>query len=227
VFAALRVSTICAAACVFLAGCSPNVKDGIGPRIPIPNISGRAERDGAAAPTLDVSVRNPDDNTVVGSTKTDANGTYDLAAPVGVWEVKIKGKLPGDFDSVTRDLVIAGSGERVVIEPLDVFAYGSALISPSDSETLAFPTHGKPMTFRWRNPARAFSSARAQLFDSAGAAVWYSAKSTDSSATWDGTRNQGSAAGTAVPAGNYMWKVKFDLPDSSVARTATRKAAFQ
>jgi len=226
-FAVHRVPTALAAACVLLAGCSPNMKDGIGPRVPIVNVSGEAERNGTAAPRLDVSLRNPTDNTVVGSAKTDANGAYGLAAPVGVWEVKIKGKLPGDFDSVTRGLVIAASGERIAIEPLDVFAYGSGLVSPSDSATLALPNHGRQTTFRWRNPARAFSSTRAQLFDSTGAAVWYSAKSTDSSATWDGTWNQGSAAGTSAPAGNYSWRVKFDLPDSSVARTAAWKVAFQ
>ena len=209
-----------------MAGCSPDMKDGLGPRVPIPNVSGSADRDGAAASALDVSVRDPEGNTVV-SAKTDANGSYVLATPAGTWEVRIKGKLPCDFDSVTRDFVIAGTGERIAIEPMDIFAYGAGLGAPSDLATLALPTQATPAAFRWRNPARAFSSARAQLFDSAGDAVWFSTKSADSSATWDGTGNQGSGTGSPAPAGAYTWRVKFEFPDTSAARTATRRVTFQ
>jgi len=209
-----------------LIGCSPDMKDGLGPRVPVPNVSGSAERDGAAAPALDVTVRDAEGNAVA-SAKTDVNGSYVLAAPAGTWEVRIKGRLPGDFDSFTRDLVVASPGERVAIEAMDIFAYGAGLGAPSDSTTLAPPTHGRPATFRWSLPARALSSARAQLFDSTGAAVWYSPKSADSSATWDGTENQGGAAGSPAPAGAYMWRVKFEFPDTSAARTATRRVTLQ
>jgi len=219
-FAALTVTAL------VLTGCSPDMKDGLGPRVPVPNISGRAERDGASASALDVSVRDPAGNTVE-SAKTDANGSYALAAPPGTWEVKLKGKLTGDFDSVTRNLVIAGSSDRVALGPMDIFAYGAGLSAPSDASILARPAQATPATFRWGTPARIFTTARAQLFDSAGAAVWYSPKSADSSATWNGTENQGSASGSPAPAGAYTWRVKFEFPDSSAARTATWRVTFQ
>ncbi|HYQ90316.1 MAG TPA: hypothetical protein VEU09_11905, partial [Candidatus Binatia bacterium] len=101
------------------------MKDGLGPRVPIPNVSGSAERDGAAAAALEVAVRDPEGRTVAGA-KTDGSGLYLLAAPAGAWELRIKGKLLGDFDSVSRNLVVAGSGERVSIGPMDIFAYGAA-----------------------------------------------------------------------------------------------------
>jgi len=202
------------------------MKDGLGPRVPVPNISGRAERDGVFVSGLDVAVRDPAGNTVE-SAKTDANGSYALAAPLGTWEVKLKGSLPGDFDSVTRDLVIAGAGDRVALGPMDIFAYGAGLAMPSSGSVLAQPTQTAPATFRWSLPARVFTSARVQLFDSAGAAVWYSAKSTDSSATWDGAENQGNATGSPAPAGAYSWRVKFEFPDTSAARTATWRVVLQ
>jgi len=202
------------------------MKDGLGPRVPVPNISGRAERDGVSAFALDVSVRDSLGNTLV-SAKTDAYGSYALAAPRGAWEVKLKGKLPGDFDSVTRDLVIDDAGDRVALGPMDIFAYGAGLGAPLDNSTLGLPTQAAPATFRWSLPTRTFTSARAQLFDSTGAAVWYSTKSTDSSATWNGAENQGSASGSPAPAGAYTWRVKFEFPDTSAARTATWRVVFQ
>jgi len=223
--ARLAIVAACVAGLV-LTSCSPDMKDGLGPRVPVPNISGRAERDGVPVSALDVAVRDPEGNTVE-SAKTDANGSYALAAPPGAWEVKVKGKLPGDFDSVTRDLVIAGSGDRIALGPMDIFAYGAGLGAPSDDASLARPTQAAPATFRWTPPARIFTSARAQLFDSAGAAVWTSPKSTDSSATWNGAENQGSASGSPAPAGAYTWRVKFEFPDTSAARTATRRILFQ
>jgi len=209
-----------------LTGCSPDMKDGLGPRVPIPNVSGSAERDGAAAAALDVAVRDAEGRTVV-SAKTDASGFYLLAAPAGAWELRLKGKLLGDFDSVTRNLVVAGSGEGVSIGPMDIFAYGAATSVPSDSATLALPDPSTPLTFRWSSPARTFSSARVQLFDSASAAVWYSPKAPDSSAIWDGTENQGAAVGSSAPAGTYTWRVKFEFPDTSTARTASSRVTFR
>jgi len=226
IFGACAAFAALALAALLLTSCSPDMKDGLGPRVPVPNISGRAERDGASASALDVSVRDPAGNTVE-SAKTDANGSYALAAPLGTWEVKLKGKLPGDFDSVTRDLVIAGAGDRVALGPMDIFAYGAGLVAPSDASILALPIQATPATFRWSLPTRVFTSARAQLFDSAGAAVWYSPKSADSSATWSGTENQGSASGSPAPAGAYTWRVKFEFPDTSAARTATWRVTFQ
>ena len=202
------------------------MKDGLGPRVPFPNVSGRAERDGISASALDVSVRDPAGNTLVSAT-TDRNGSYTLAAPAGAWEVRLKGDLPGDFDSVTRDLVIASPSDRIALGTMDIFAYGAVLSAPVGGSILALPTQVAPATFRWSSPARAFTSARVQLFDSAGAAVWYSPKSTDSSVTWDGAENQGADSGSPAPEGTYNWRVKFEFPDTSAARTATWRVAFQ
>ena len=202
------------------------MKDGLGPRVPIPNVSGSAERDGGAASAVDVSLRDPEGRTVV-SARTDAHGLYVLAAPAGAWELRIKGKLPGDFDSIARDLVVAGSDARVSMGPMDIFAYGASIALPADSATFAPPTSDTPVNFRWRSPARSFSSGRVQLFDSAGTAVWYSPESADSSAIWNGTENQGVGAGSSVPTGTYTWRLKFELPDTSAARTASRRITFR
>ena len=210
-----------------LSGCSPDFKDGVGPRVAVPNVSGRVERDGMGASALDVSVGNPIDDVSIASTRTDANGNYAIAVPSGTWEVKVKGLLSGDFDSVTRNLVVDGSTPGGALRPLDVDAYGAALETPLDTDTLAMPRASKPATFAWRAPQRAFSTERAQLYDSAGSAVWYSSKGVDTTATWDGVGNQGTFVGVVMPAATYTWRVKFDLPDSSVARTRSRRVTLQ
>src|SRR5207249_997282 len=110
-----------------LVGCSPDVKDGLGPRVPVPNVSGRVERDGVAASQ-------------------------------------------------------------------------AALVAPADAATLGLPNASDPVTFRWSLPRHGILSARAQLYNASGAAVWYSAKSSDSSAVWDGTGNQGTYTGVGLPA---------------------------
>jgi len=208
-------------------GCSPDFHDGLGPRVPVLNVSGQAERDGTPAASLDVSVRNPVDSVPIASTKTDANGSYEIGAPSGIWEIRIKGKVAGDFDSVTRGFVIDGQGERVTMVPMDVFAYGATLRTPLDASTVSLPSGSDPVGFAWRAAGRPFLSARVQVYDSNGAAVWYSGKGQDSTATWDGTGNQGEFAGVSMPPATYTWRVKFDLPDSSDARTKSQTVTFQ
>ena len=210
-----------------LGSCSPDFHDDLGPRVPIPNVSGEAERDGAAAPQLDVSVRDPLDGHSVASTRTNGDGRYAIVAPSGTWEIKIKGALAGDFESVTRGFAVDGSGEIVAMEPLDIDAYGAAPEEPPDGETLALPDSADSVTFRWRSPSRSFSTGRAQLFDSTGAAVWYSPKGLAVSATWDGKGNQAPFAGTALPPATYTWRVKFDFADSSQARTRSSRVTFR
>jgi len=208
-------------------GCSTDFKDGLGPRKAIPNVSGRVERDGVAASTVDVTVRDPDDDSTIADAETDANGYYVLAAPVGVWEVKVKGRMPTDFASVARGFVVSSASQQITIDSLDIFAYEATLVAPADGATIGRPTESYPVTFRWSPPRHAIVSARTQLYDGSGQAVWFSAKSSDSSAVWDGTGNQGPFAGLAVSAGGFTWRVKFDLPDSSEARTASRSVTFQ
>lgn len=209
------------------AGCSPDMKDGLGPRVPVPNVSGRVERDGVAASAVDVSVRDPNDASTIADAKTDANGSYVVAAPAGVWEVKVKGRIPGDFASVIRGFVVSSTGQRVSMDSLDIFAYQAALVAPADAAMLALPSPSNPVTFRWSPPRHAITSVRAQLYDGSGEAVWFSAKSSDSSAVWNGRGNQGAFTGVDLPAATYTWRVKFDLPDSSEARTLSRTVTFQ
>jgi len=208
-------------------GCSPDFKDGLGPRVPSPNVSGRVEREGVAATAVDASVRNPSNDSTIADAKTDANGAYALGAPMGVWEIKVKGNLSGDFASVTRGFSISSAGQQVSMSPLDIFAYQATLVAPADAATLQVPSGSNPVTFRWSPPAHPTLSARAQVYDASGQAVWFSAKSPDTSAVWDGTGNQGAYAGVGAAAGLYTWRVKFDLPDSSEARMSSRRVTFQ
>ena len=65
IFAAFAAFAALALAALLLTSCSPDMKDGLGPRVPVSNISGRAERDGASASPLDVSVRDTAGNEAI------------------------------------------------------------------------------------------------------------------------------------------------------------------
>jgi hypothetical protein len=203
------------------------MKDGVGPRVPLMNVEGEVHRDGAPAARLSVSVRNPSDSRSVASARTGDDGAYAVAAPTGAWEIRVSGGETGDFDSVTREFTLASPDERLTIPSIDVSAMGAAAVAPADSAEWSMPSSDDPVRFSWTAPSTPVRSARVQVYDQAGAAVWYADKTTATSQTWDGFGNQGAYAGHAAPAGSYLWRVKFQFPDSAEARLAYRSLLLQ
>ena len=203
------------------SGCSPNIQDGVGPRVPIPNVDGSVLRSGAPAAGLKVALRDSSGVEVAG-TVTTLSGYYGFGdVALGTWEVKVSGVSAGDFDSVARDFDLMDS--TFSLRALDIHAYGAALLAPTDGASQPVPSPVQPVTFRWNLPSLPGVAARAQVLDSGGSAVWYSGGLQTSEVGWNGLGNQGRYQGVVVPPGSYNWRVKFDLPDSSQAKTSTRR----
>lgn len=212
----------------WMVGCSPDVHDGMGPRVPLPNVKGVVLRAGDPAAGLGVDLREPVGNLTTASTHTTSAGEYDFGdVPAGTWEVKVSGDDPGDFDSVTRPFSLAIAGQVVLLPDLDIAAYSAAPSEPAAGALVPTPSPQQPLHFVWQNPARPFLSARVQVFDGRGQAVWYSPKSLNQESLWNGVGNQGDFTGLLVTAGTYGWRVKFELPDTVEARTGTRAVQFQ
>ena len=208
-----------------LTGCSPDVHDGVGPLVPVPNVTGTVLRDGRPIAGLRVALRPPDSGTSFGATTTDAGGRFWLYAPDGIWEVRASGVLDGDFSSVTRE-VLADS-EQVALAPFELSTQGASLEAPVAGAAVSPPTPGSPLLFEWRGPSRAVQSARVQLYTESNVPVWSSPETQDTSMVWNGLGTEGGYQGHLVPAGKYAWRVKFQFPDSSEGRLRTNSLVIQ
>jgi hypothetical protein len=210
------------------AGCAVDVRDGVGPRVPIPNVTGHAMREANAADGLDVELRTLGGGAVVAATSTDAGGRFSFAdVTAGDWEIKVSGDEPGDFDSVSQEFQLVDPEETLDLLPLDISAYGAAVEEPPDGATLAPPTLFEPTTFSWKLPDTEVAWARVQLYDEDGDAVWSSAKEVTEQADWNGIGNEGSYVGIAVSAGTYSWRVKLELAAGLQARLDPRTLVLQ
>jgi hypothetical protein len=205
-----------------LPGCGVDMQDGAGPRVPIPDVLGLVRRAGTPASGLQVELRT-DGGQEVASMATDRSGGYGFDVPgSGAWEIKVSSGRSDDFDSVTRGFQFQDPGP-LSLPAVDVYAYGAAVLEPASDTSVVAPSPAQPLIFRWIRPALSGVAARVQLYDSAGAAVWSSSSLETDQIPWNGIGNQGSYQGQAVTAGQYSWRVKFVLPDTSQARSATRK----
>ena len=204
-----------------LVGCGIDLKDGAGPRVPIPNLMGSVRRAGSAAAGLRLELRTIEGQ-VVASTVTTSAGSFGFQVPAsGAWEVKVSSERAGDFAAITHPLQYQEPGTEV-IAPLDVFAYGAELLEPAADGTAPVPSLLQPLMFQWTLPSLSGVTARVQCFAPTGTLVWNSTWLDADHVAWNGVANQGDSAGHIVAAGTYTWRMKFSLPDSSEGRTATR-----
>lgn len=202
-------------------GCSVDVHDGMGPRVPIPNVSGRVTRAGQAADEVDVELRTLIDGEVVDSVSTASDGTFEFAnVAIGDWEVKASGEDPSDFDSVTGEFHLARVDTLADLAPLDLFAYGAAPTAPPEGTALPTPNPFQPVVFRWTVPAHAYDWGRVYVYGANGEAIWFSARTGADSVLWNGLGSEGEYEGRLVSAGEYMWRLKFGFPDGQEGRTA-------
>ncbi len=202
----------------FLTGCSRSTAP---IREPGPSVTGSVVRQTAPAADLHVELRTPDGRLMASTHTTDSGGYGIQVDGTGRWEIKAVGKLPGDFDSMIFDFAYLAPA-RVVIPPLDVYAYGAAAIDPADSTAAPTPSPIQPLTFEWTLPARTSPRARVQFFDSGGNMVWLSSWLDTTQVAWNGLGNQGSFTGHLVTPGAYTWRMKFGFPDSSEGHSPYR-----
>jgi len=220
----VRVAALAAAAT--LAGCSVDLKDSMGPLVPIPNVTGTLTRHGA--PLVDEKVKLRDlSGAEIDSDRTDARGRYEFSGvPAGTWELRVRTDVPGDFETVT---VMFDVPESVTVDlpPADVFSFGCDTRDPKDGEALATPSFFQPLEFKWNQPDRSVAWMNARLYDASDQAVWYSTKDVETSALFNGIGNQGPYAGQTIPAGEYWWRLKVGLADSIEATTAPQMVRFE
>ncbi len=212
--------------CIGIFACNPDVRDGLGPIIPIPNVEGVVLRAGLPAAALKVEIRDEQGVSLM-DVDSDSNGGYGFAElPAGNWEVKVSGSDPSDFDSISRAFVLADSGDLHIMPILDIHAGGATTLTPEPGELLPRPSPREPVAFNWELPELAINSARVNLYDEVGVPVWSSQKDSTSTAQWNGIGSEIGYRDQIVAGDNYTWRVKLELADGTEARLANRLLSF-
>src|SRR5262249_53247093 len=133
-----RVRALMLVATLAIAGCSVNVQDGAGPRVPVPNVLGMVERSASPAASVEVELRTGSGQSI-SSTTTTRSGSYGFEASSGAWEVKVSGGRDGDFDAVTHPITFQDPGP-LSVPPIDIFAHGAAALEPAPGTSAPAPS---------------------------------------------------------------------------------------
>jgi hypothetical protein len=217
----------CIVACL-AGGCAVDVKDGVGPRVPVPDVEGTVSRAGSPAVRLDVELADVARDTTLYETRSNRYGFFGFSGVYsGLWEVRVESDVPGDFASVSRQFYRADGDGNFQIRAFDVFAHGASLVAPPAEAQVAVPTPFQPLDFHWSPPNIAGAVAQVQLYDQARQDVWKSGPTQADSVRWYGYGTEGYYQGVPVGPGLYEWRVKFEFPDTSEARTERRRLRLE
>jgi len=209
-------------------GCSPDLQDGLGPRVPVPNVLGMVVRAGEEAEDLEVELRTAETAVVTASTSTDDDGEFEFfEVQPGDWEIKVSGDDQGDFHAVSREFTLEETTDPVDLPATDIAAYGAQLSEPAAGATMPRPNPFQWLTFRWVLPESGVEWARVQVYDDQGESVWFSEEENSAEMAWNGLGNRGDSEGQAVPAGSYIWRVKMGLADGVEARLQSRELILE
>lgn len=205
---------------LLLEGCAVDVQDGVGPRVPLPDVEGTVLRASTPASDVDVELHNVATDTKMFDTESDLHGVFRFyAVPGGLWEVRVESDRPGDFASRSRQFYRADGDIKLVVPPFDIFAHGAGLEAPIAGAIVVAPTPFTPLDFYWESPPDSGVLARVQIYDDADQDVWRSSWVAADSVRWHGYGTEGSYQGVPVGPGQYEWRVRFQFPDTTEART--------
>jgi hypothetical protein len=212
----------------WVSGCGVDVRDGIGPRVPVPNVEGSVLRNSQPANNLGIDLRAAENALDFDSTSSNADGVFTFCeVPSGLWELKMSGEESNDIDSIRLEFHFSDSTGLISLPPVDIHAFGAHALEPADSATASAPNPFNTLNFAWSHPERDLQWARVQLSDEDGDPVWYSAKEMVEAVAWNGLGNKGAYDGALISAGSFSWRVKFSFSDSVEARTEPRMLVLQ
>lgn len=221
---------LCLAIALLVGACSPDVRDGLGPQVPIPNVTGTALRAEQPVDGLDAEIEDAESGETLATTVTQ-DGHFSFAEiPAGRWQIKVSGADAGDFDSVSRSFEVISPDEPQPPLQFEVWAFGCQTLEPTAGAHLPRPNLFAPLTFRWLNPSGAGTEldwVRVTVYTGAGQQVWTSEKVVATEISWNGVANAGDLAGQAVSAGDYYWRLRVAFVDSLEARLNPQGLVFE
>ena len=226
--AGLSLLALLALLALLVAGCGLQ-RQGLIPFAPgIHVLFGRVQRGGQPLGGQLVKLYDANEAVLLDSLRSDPSGQYGfMAAPPGEVMVKVSSLDSLDFGYVRYILARGSSSERDSVPPLDLHAYGCALLEPAPGASVPTPNPAAGLTFRWA-PMTLPGTIRykVRLADARDSTVWESVRDIGTTADFNGIGTFGAYTAQLVGPGTYFWRVKVRFTDDVNAATASRAVVF-
>jgi len=194
---------------LFLAGCSPDLRESVGPRVPVPNLTGQVLRAGVPVADIKVKLEEAVSESLVADERTGPDGRYGFTAVgSGNWLLRVDPREAGDFDRLIWEFHHGGNDSTLQAPPLDVGLRGTRVIEPVDSAVTDVPSFRPALTFRWENPRSDSCTVQVRVADSTGLTIWTSEKLDTDSTSWNGRIKYGPQTNLPVGPGVFDWKLR-------------------
>lgn len=198
-----------------VGGCSADLREIVGPRIPIPNVAGRILRDDVPVQSFKVELRDPETNETRYDDRTDASGVFTLAGVgAGRWVLRADSQESSDWSRCVFEFDVMRPDTVLTLPDIDVSNRGLRIEEPEDGDKESVPSVFDPMEFGWRHEGLT-GPVQVRLYEDSdgGRGVWFSNETTATVVRWNGLANQGSFAGRPVPPGAYRWRLRYTRGD--------------
>lgn len=193
-----------------------------------PQVTGTVVRDGVPAAGI-VAVLSVHDSlgAAVDTVVTDETGSFGFpSVPPGYWIARVSSPDSSDLAYVRAFFQVVNEDDPVALPAFDLDPHGLVLVTPADGATVPQPTSTDPLRLEWSAYELPYISARARV-TAGGITAWSSTQRTTTEAEWIGVGNRGVYVGMVLPAGNYRWRVRLQLPDSVQVGTRLRTVVLQ
>lgn len=208
-------------------GCAPDLKEAVGPVIPLPNVTGQVLRDGRPAAGIKVKLETAPAESLRAEDRTDTEGRFAFdGVEAGAWILKITAVDPGDYARIAWEFELPSADEVYEVPRMEISADGLEADSPDDSAEVDVPSLFRPVTFTWRNPARDTRKVQVRVYRDSGELVWVTDDLDLEAIEWNGLANRGVEAGKLARPGRYTWRLRTD--EGSLERsTGSRTLIFR
>lgn len=195
-----------------LAGCTADLHEVAGPRVPVENLRGRIVREGIPVAGEKVKLDFAEIDSTLAEDRTKDDGTFAFGGVgAGEWTIRVSSTDPADFPSVTYTFAFSSGDSALTVPDLDLSLHGLEARKPEEGSAVSTPSFSSPIEFEWRRPDMAGTTVQVRVYGPDGAAVWYSEKfAAEEKVRWNGIANRGDAVGQPIPPGSYSWRLRVE-----------------
>jgi hypothetical protein len=218
-----------AALALLCVGCTPDLKETVGPRVPVPNVTGRVVRGGLPVLDIEVELEDTATDTTVADERTDTDGRFAFAeVGPGTWTVQVKSDDPDDFARVKFEFAFTSVDTMLDVPTMDISRNGLALVQPEDGDSTVVPDLFNPITFMWDWPEdQAAPRFQVRLYVLDGGPFWFSQKIRETSIRWNGLGNQEMSQGEFAQLGAHWWRLRIEDESDLEYDTESRFVTFE
>ena len=206
-------------------GCSIDIKESVGPLVPVPNLTGQVLSNGVPVIGLRVRLEDASDSTIAGDA-TDGSGRFEFSQiGKGDWSLRFESESATDFARVTYEFSFVTTDTSLVVPSVDVALRGFEITAPEDLSVEPVPGFFSPLLFTWEDAAARQTQVRFFEADD-GEAIWYSTSSATNSARWNGIGTENDYVSVPVTAGQYRWRLRMQETGGLEYLTQYRQITF-